>query len=158
MPTLDQRLKTFEKWLAKRVARNLKKIANREIVKPLRAQIKKQPSHKGGPPRKRSGKFRKLIQARRKFSGALRKGPDGKIPILKIKHWSPISNVLFSEKSGEKYRELKPPPITKRELLIKTLEEQRLKEDIDKQMIKIIDEELKKGFGTEKDRTIRIDF
>ena len=79
----------------------------RVIVRFLRAQIQRKrgvKSKRGQPPYGRTGKFKKLIQARKKFQGSGRLN-QGRIPFLKIGHWSPVSNVLFSPKS-KRYRPL----------------------------------------------------
>lgn len=110
MPSLETQFNNLEKWFVKRMARALKKHADKNIVKPMRQAIRKTkgPSKPGEYPKSRTGKFRKLIQARRKFQGALRKQSDGSTPVLKVKPWTPVGNVLRSEKSGKRHRKTTP--------------------------------------------------
>ena len=160
MPSLETQFKNLEKWLAARMARALKKKADKNIVKPLRRAIRKTkgPSKPGEYPKSRTGKFRKLIQARRKFKGALRKKPDGSIPVLKTKAWTPVGNVLGSEKSGKRHRKLTPADAMRMIHKTENTAFNEVKPELDKKVKKIISDYIIKSFGTKKDRTIVIKF
>ena len=104
-------MSSLDKKILKVLLRESRKASTpvaRNIVKSLRAQIKRRKgkeSLKGQPPIGRTGKFRKLLQSRKKFKGAGRPDYQGNVPFLKIKGWTPVSNVLFSPKS-RRYRAL----------------------------------------------------
>lgn len=138
--SLNRKLKSLERFIIRR-AGVIGKKESKPIVRALKSQIKKKRSSIGNAPRKRTGKYRKLIQARRKFSGAGKRRPDGTIPFLKIKVWTPIGNILFS-KASRKYRPLKFP---NQKQSIDKIKSQLIKESQDR-VGKMVDQEIKSYF------------
>lgn len=68
----------------------------------LRSQVtKRKVLIRGHAPRKITGKFRKLIKARKKFKGAGIKRNNA-IPFLKIKPWTRVANV-FCQRAGKMF-------------------------------------------------------
>lgn len=112
MPRIKNLSSTTDR-IAIKIAKKLGQYGKREsrvILRSLKSQIRKKrkPSLPGQTPHSRSGKFRKLIQSRKKFQGSGRI-KDGAIPFLKIGSWTPIANVLLSPASGKKFRKLRHP-------------------------------------------------
>lgn len=147
MSSLNRKIKSLEKFIIRRAGVIGKKEA-KPIVRALKSQIrKKKSSLTGQSPRKRTGKYRKLVQARRKFSGAGRRKADGSIPFLKIKVWTPISNILFS-KASRKYRPLK---FSQSKHIALKIQSQVIKESRNR-ITKIIKDEIESMFeGLEKE-------
>ena len=94
-------------WKMIRYTGKLAKKESKPFVKYLKSQIKKRKTKgtRGDPPRKITGRVRRFIQARDKFRN--RRTPGGGLVLLKIKSWTPISNILFSPASGKKIQETK---------------------------------------------------
>ena len=109
MPSLISLEKSLNR-LEIKFARKAGVIAKQEakpIIKALRGQFRKKKGggYPGGPVRKITGRVRKSIQLRTKFQGALKRQGDFRA-FAKLKAWTPIANVLFSPKSGKKYRKI----------------------------------------------------